>query len=120
MARPRVFHLDDGGEVVLRNVNKDMAEKIGAFLCGEEPSSTTLEIGDSVLEENECDVSQVPSETPDTALGMRKADDGKWQVVEVKYNAITGEARVIKIQNLETNAIAHGVYKLRAYQLGIV
>lgn len=86
MARPRMVKTKDGGEVTLKNVAPEVADKVKALLQGEESSEPRQEEKKNM------------SELTNVALGtFRDASDKRWKVAILKYDPATGSATIEKI-----------------------
>jgi hypothetical protein len=91
MARPRIVRLPGGGEVVMKNVPAEEAERIKAYLLGKEapaiPTSSTEE-----------EVEEQPEELAvlnHVALGTYRDNDTRmWNVAVVSFNPYTKQAQV--------------------------
>ena len=111
MARPKVIKLEQG-EVVLRNLPKEKQDEIAAMLLGEKAlEEETAEAPAPV------DVSNMNSKT----LGLTKATDGRWKLVNISYNHETMEAAVTSVVDAGDNkAIALGMFKVKMVEEKIV
>lgn len=123
MARPKTIKLPEG-EVILKNIPKEMADKISEFL------NQGFVVGENKSEEGyELDI-MIPTESPrvietadvkpceDTALALKRNSDGSWLLVDVKFNPDTKEAYVEKVKNYgPEKAIAVGDFKVKVSKL---
>lgn len=103
MGRPRILKTKEGGQVVLKNIDASLTEKLEALINGSTESSlppgTIVGAGPAFFDYS------IPSATSDfddvedcnltcVAVGTYKGKDG-WYVTEVGYNPETGEAKLI-------------------------
>jgi len=111
-ARPRVLKLDDG-EVVLRNLSKEKSDELIKLLTSETKAEAEPLTQEEQAEENEL---------KHEALGIRctNTDKGDWEVVTVKYNAETKEAKVTNITKVTGKAVAVSEFKMECYRKGFV
>lgn len=86
MARPRVIKHPAGGEIILKNVSADEANRIKSLIAGNSPAA---------LPE--------PEESKSTnldkpAISLYKDGDNLWRVVILKFDSSSGDATVDEVR----------------------
>lgn len=113
MARPRVVHLPDGGEVLIKNASPEEAQRIKDLILGAKTDSV-----EEVDEVGETDTSNLNS----LALGICRVG-GQWAVAEVKFNVDTKEAAVDSLHVMgqyESRQAAEARFKILAVDKNVI
>ena len=95
MARPKIVRTKDGGEILLKNCDPDLAAKIKAMVQGavEDQPVATQNDNYAPPEPGYVVTACITSELDKFALSTF-LKDGKWFAVTLKYNSDTKEATV--------------------------
>ena len=116
MARPRVIRTEDGGEITLKNVNVEVAEKIKSLLDGGAPTEVTF--GNTLsLKDFEVEAPVDISKLENVALGLIKQDK-VWKVAIIKFdgaNAVVeklinaGDEKGLAVERFKILAVEHNL-----------
>lgn len=127
LARPRVIRTDSGAELILKNVDATIADKIKALLEGTNTSdlasSETLPEEETMVEykHEEKSMGETKTSMNEVALGTFKAKDGCWCVATIRFNPETNLAVVDSVTRagMETLDVQER-YKIMSAELGLV
>lgn len=119
MARPRTIKMGDG-EIILKNLPKEEAERITALLTQKEIQKQAQEVIQEMIEEDSIDLStpdQLPVNLPldRVSLGIFQDKQGNWNIATVAFNEESKQAIVQSVKNYnKEKAIAMGDFKVIA------
>jgi hypothetical protein len=109
LARPRIIRFKNGGEVIMKNISPDEADRLTLLIEGKELKQVEVKSEWSA-----------PPEYKIRAMGTYERVDG-WHVIELGFDPITGDTMVVASHLAgRTKGEAIGKFKHLTFIRGII